>query len=149
MSTEAWIIRNQFGHILPANAQSAEALGKLKAGEWYLASVRMPRNVKHHRKYFALLNAVYPHQTMWPTFRKFREKFEEALGHGEYHTNGRGETYFENESIAFHKMDQDEFEQFYDRAVALILERILPKVARADLEREILDILEGRKDQAA
>lgn len=141
---ELWLTR-KMDMLVPANEQSLEALRKLKQGEWYKAEVTMPRNLKHLRKYFALLAAVYPHQTMWPTFRKFRAKFEEALGHGEYYVNGRGERYFENESIAFGAMQQDEFDEFYEKAVELILTRILPGVGRADLDRQVSEILEGRK----
>ncbi len=143
MATELWLVR-RMGHLVPANSQSAELLSRVPNDKWVLASIRQPRNVRHHRKYFALMQAVFPHQTMYPTFKKFRSKLEEGLGHGEYHVDGRGEQYFENESISFAKMDQTEFEEFYDRAVTFILERILPLVSRDDLEREVLEILEGR-----
>ena len=145
MAIEAWVTRSPMGHLIPANAQAEEALNAIPKGEWRRVKVWLPRNTKHHRKYFALLNAIFPHQSMWPTFNKFREKFEEALGFGEYHVNGRGERYFEKDSIDFSSMDQSEFEEFYERAVDLILTRILPGVQSDDLEREINDILEGRK----
>ena len=144
---ELWLIR-KMDALVPANEQTLDALRKMKPGQWYRADIRLPRNVKHHRKYFALLGVVFPHQTMWPTFRKFRQKLEEALGHGEYHTNGRGERYFENESISFANMDQEEFEQLYERAVELILTRILPNVGRADLDRQVEEIMAGRKEEA-
>lgn len=145
MAVEAWITRTKLGHLVPATAQDAEALQSVPVGEWRLAKIRLPRNVKHHRKYFALLQAVFPHQTMYPTFRRFRAKFEEALGHGEYHIDGQGKRYFENESINFGAMDQDEFEQFYARAKDLILTRILPGADNVGLDRLVHDILEGRK----
>lgn len=143
MATEFFITR-RLGHLVPANSQAEEAIKTLPADRWLKVKVTLPRNVKHHRKYFALLNAVFPHQTMWPTFNKFREKFEEALGFGEYHVNGRGERYFEKESIAFAKMDQTEFQEFYERAVDLICTRIIPNANSADLEREVNDIMAGR-----
>jgi len=145
--SELWLIR-KMDMLVPANEQSLEALRKMKQGQWYRADIKMPRNVKFLRKYFALLGAVYPHQSMWPTFKKFRDKFEEALGHGEYHVNGKGERYFENESISFAKMEEDEFEQLYERAVELILTQILPGVGRADLDRQIEEIMAGRKAEA-
>lgn len=145
MAIEAWVTRSPLGHIVPANAQAEEALRAIPRDEWRLAVIRNPRNVKHHRKWFALLNAVYPHQTMWPTFPKFREKIQEALGLGEYHTNGMGQRYFEPDSISFANMDQDAFEDFYQRGVELILTRILPGVDNDDLTREVADILEGKK----
>ena len=104
MATEVWIVKSPLGHILPATDRDREALASLPVGEWRRASIRLPRNVKHHRKWFALLQAVYPHQKMWPTFNKFREKVQEALGLGEYHTDGRGKPYFEAESISFAAM---------------------------------------------
>jgi hypothetical protein len=144
---ELWLIR-KMDMLVPANEQTLDALRKLKPGQWYRADIKMPRNVKFHRKYFALLGAVFPHQTMWPTFRKFRAKFEEALGHGEYHVNARGERYFENESISFASMEEDEFEQLYERAVELILTRILPGVGRAELDQQVAEIMEGRRADA-
>lgn len=143
---EFFVIR-KLDMLIPANEQSLEVLRKMKVGEWYQVNTKMPRNVKHLRKYFALLGAVHPHQTMWPTFNKFRAKFEEALGHGEYHVNGRGEKYFEAESISFAAMEQDEFDEFYEKAVELILTRILPGVGRADLDRQVGEILEGRQEK--
>jgi hypothetical protein len=45
-------------------------------------------------------------------------------------------------------MDQDEFEQLYERAVELILTRILPGVGREDLDRQVAEIMAGRKEEA-
>lgn len=143
MATEVWLQR-RMNHLVPANAQSEKLLAKLPTDRWVKAKVTNPRNLKHLRKYFALLDAVFPHQTMWPTFNKFRAKFEEALGLGEYHINGRGERYFEPDSISFAAMDQTEFDEFYARAVELILTRIIPNADSADLDREVNEIMIGR-----
>lgn len=144
MATELWLQR-RMGHLVPANAQSAELLAKLPDDRWVLAEVRNPRNLKHHRKYFALLQAVYPHQSVWPTLRSFQRAMKKALGHGEWVTSSDGRQEFIEDSISFASMDQTEFEQFYDRAVEVILTKVLPNVDSADLEREVADILEGRK----
>lgn len=145
MATEAWIIRTQLGHLVPANAQSKEALDKLPVNEWRLASIRLPRNVKFLRKWMALQAAVYPHQDEWPTFNSFKRAIKKALGLGEWVVSKSGHREFEEGSISFAKMDEDEFEQFYERGVELILTRVLPGVDREDLNREIEDILAGRK----
>lgn len=145
MAIEAWVKRTQMGHLVPANSQSAEALKALPVDEWRMVSIRAPRNVKHHRKWFALLQAVFAHQTMWPTLDLFNDKVKEALGYGEYVIDGLGNRHFRPESIGFHNMDQHAFEQFYERGVDLIVNRILPGVGRDDLEREVHDILKGRK----
>jgi len=145
MASELWLVR-RMGHLVPANAQSAEALDGLKEGEWYLASVRKPRNVKHTRKYFALLDAIFPHQKMWPTRASFKLQMKKALGLGEWVTSADGRKEFIEGSISFASMKQDEFEEFYDRALDVIQMRVLPGIDRADVEREINDILKGRTE---
>lgn len=145
--TELWLIR-KLDMLVPANEQSLDELRKLKAGEWLLASVRKPRNVKHHRKWMALLQVCFPHQDMWPTFDSFRKAIQVALGHGEVVEAKDGRKYIEAASISFAKMDQTAFEEFYERGVKLVLEKILPGVSRADLDAQVHEILEGRKEAA-
>ncbi len=45
--------------LIPANDSDAEAVKKLKNGQTYKADVVAPRNIKMHRKTFALLNLTY------------------------------------------------------------------------------------------
>lgn len=47
--------------LLPAKDSDAEAIDKLKRGEVYKAAVTAPRNLKMHRKFFALLNETFQH----------------------------------------------------------------------------------------
>ncbi|WP_370372947.1 DUF1367 family protein [Henriciella pelagia] len=148
MAIEVWIKRTKLGTIMPANSQSEQELSKLPVGEWHLAVIRKPRNVKHHRKWMALLQVCFPHQDMWPTFDSFRKAIQVVLGHGEVIEAKDGRKYIEAASISFAKMDQDEFEQFYERGVKLVLEKILPGVDRADLDAQVHEILEGRKEAA-
>jgi hypothetical protein len=46
-------------------------------------------------------------------------------------------------SISFKALDQKGFEAVYERVVLIILEKILKGVARADLDREVEQILIG------
>lgn len=144
MATELWLIR-RMGHLVPANAPSAESLAKLAANKWLLAEIRMPRNTKHHKKYFALLQAIFQHQDEYPTMRSLQRGMKKRLGFGEWVTLKSGEREFIEDSISFASMDQTEFDQFYERAVQVILTEILPGVDSRDLEREVQDILEGRR----
>lgn len=144
MATELWLIR-RMDTLVPANTQSLEDLRRLPADKWLLNELRMPRNVKHHRKFMAVLQAVYPHQDMWPTFNSFRKAFVAALGHGEVVTAKDGRKFIDANSISFAAMDQTEFDQFYQRAIDFVLTKILPGVDSRDLEREVQDILEGRR----
>jgi hypothetical protein len=44
-------------------------------------------------------------------------------------------------SIAFHKMDQTEFEAFYDRCIDKIARHFLPGVKSEDLRREVEELI--------
>ena len=120
------------------------AIKQLPTSKTLKAEVTIPRNVDHMRKFFALLEAVFPHQETYPTLTVFRKALTVALGFGDKYEVGPGKFLLEPRSIAFGKMGQQEFNEFYDRAVTFILERILPGVDEADLEAQVLEILEGR-----
>lgn len=45
--------------LIPENDSDAEAVKKLKNGQTYKADVVAPRNLKMHRKFFALLNLTF------------------------------------------------------------------------------------------
>lgn len=57
---ELFLIR-QGKALLPVNDSDADAIQKLKHGVPYKAEVTAPRNLKFHRKLFALLNETFAH----------------------------------------------------------------------------------------
>jgi hypothetical protein len=144
--SEIVFMRRKLGSLRPIDPTSAEILERIPQDEDVKVEITRPRNVRHHRKFFALLNAIYPHQDTYPTRDSFRAAISTALGFGETVKLPDGRTIIIPHSISFAKMDQSAFEQFYDRAVLLIMTRILPGVNRADLDREVADILAGRDE---
>lgn len=141
---ETVFMRRKLGGLRPIDAASAEALERIPETEEVRVEITRPRNLKHHRKFFALLNAIYPHQKTYPTHKLFRAAVSVAMGFGETTKLPDGRVIIVPESISFANMDQAAFEQFYDRAVELMVTRILPNVNRADLNREVDEILAGR-----
>lgn len=143
MATEIYM-RRRLNALVPADRGSEEALAKIPQGETVRATVTRPRNVDHHRKWWALLQAVYPHQDTYATINAFHAAIKVALGYGETVKLPDGRAILIPGSISFAAMDQGEFEQFYERAVELILTRILPGVDRPELDAQVMDILDGR-----
>jgi hypothetical protein len=145
MATDLIFTITRLGKISFSDTRSAELWNDLPRGKDLRAKVTQPRNVKHHRKLFALLGVVLPHQDVYLTTHALLDGIKLATGHTHAVINPEtGETLHAPASIAFDKMGQDEFEQFYDRAVDLICRRIIPGLGRADLEREVNEILAGR-----
>lgn len=136
-------MRRQMGALRPIDAMGEEALADIPQNELVRVTIKRPRNVQHHRKFFALINAIFPHQTLYPTEEALLAAMKVALGFGQQVKLPDGRVIVIPRSISFAKMDQKSFAEFYDRALTLILTRILPGVNKKDLQREVDDILAG------
>ena len=132
------------GSLRPCGRAGAEVLDGIGPDEVVKVEISRPRNVLHHRKFFALLDVIFPHQDEYVTEEDFRAAFTCALGYCTKVKTRTGATVLIPKSISFAKMDQRAFEQFFDRALLLITTRILPGIDRADVEREVAEILAGR-----
>lgn len=148
MATELFM-RRQLSALRPIDAAGEQALGEIASGEVLRVTVRRPRNVLHHRKFFALIKTIFPHQSLYPTEETLLAAMKVALGYGETVKLPDGRAIIIPKSISFSNMDQTAFDQFYARAVHLILSRILPGVSRAELAREVHEILAGYSDTAS
>lgn len=143
MATEVYLKR-RMGALYPTNRGDEEALMSLPEGVTVKAVITQPRNVKHHRKFMALLNAVYPHQEAYATFESFHAAIKVALGYGDTVALPDGRVIIVPGSISFAKMDQQSFEQFYQRAMDLICSKVIPGLGRPELQQQVNEILEGR-----
>ena len=138
-------MRRTLTGLRPTDAIGGEALERVPLNEDVKVEITRPRRLKFHRKFFALLNAVFEHQTTYPTMNTFRAAIECALGFGETIKLPDGRTIIIPKSISFASLDQAEFEQLFDRAVDLIVTRIIPGLDSDDLRKEVDDILLGNR----
>lgn len=119
---------------------------KLKIGETYKAKITLARNVRFHRKYFALINLAWEYQNERTIahFRNsvelFRKTVEIAAGHCEQvYSIERREWLEIPKSIAFDKMDEAAFSDLYERVKDVIFSTFLHNVD----EEEFLHKLSG------
>ena len=136
------LMRAERGKLAPVDMTGVEALDQVPAGATLRVKWTRPRNLGHHRKFFALLDVVFEAQSRFATKDDLLDALKIALGHYTIWRVGSREI-LRPKSISFAAMDQDAFEQFYDSAVALIIEKVLPGVDRADLEARVREITEG------
>jgi len=109
-------------------------------------SKKKSRNVKHHRKYWSLIRLVYHNlpEKLTGIIRNENELHEEIkmqLGLREKRQSLSGRVYYKPGSIAFDKMNQDDFEEFYSRALDVICKWVLPGTNSHDLEMEIMEYI--------
>jgi hypothetical protein len=123
----------------PADEAGAEALKKIGHGEVVTIETKRPRNVKHHRMFWALMSIVHDNidHDRYPSVEDLVAAVKISAGLRTRIELPNGEVGFIPGSIAFHKMDQDEFSKFYDRVSDLIAKHFLPGVNKDDLRREV------------
>lgn len=124
----------------------AEAVKHIPIGESVKAKFVKSRNVRHHRKFFAMLEMVkqnmpetMPEQYQDTTLLLDEIKFQ--LGYFEmYHTLG-GRDFYKVKSISFGKMDQVKFDEFYNRAVDVMLKYFLKDITKEQFDKEVIEFL--------
>jgi hypothetical protein len=147
MAMDVLLIREGTG-LGAADPISHELIQRIKHGETVTAELRRQRNPKHHRMWWALVAAIYPHQTTYTDMKDLNNAIKIAVGHFESGKTIDGLPWVSPKSISYAAMDQTAFASFFDRAVEIVLTRIVPSVSRVDLETQIQEILDGQQQTA-
>ena len=137
------LLRREGKKVVAADSLFAESLASIREHETVTASIRRPRNPKHHRMLFALLNAVFEQQHTFATLQQMLGAIKIATGLFDTGLTIDRIPYVTSRSVSFASMCQSEFEIWYEKAVDVILTKILPGLNRADLDLAVQDILKG------
>lgn len=115
------LCKNLSGHIIPAFDEDKEKLKFLKYGQPFMADVTVPRNLKFHKKYFALINLVFQNQEQYDNVDILRRDITIDAGFYTEHVDIWGEVRKEAESISFAKMEEHTFSDLYSRTIDSIV----------------------------
>lgn len=137
-------MRRTLNHLAPCYADDLEKLKRLEHGRDYQVTVTRPRNIKHHRKYWALLNLVFDNlpeelEAHFKSVEDLHYEIKLQTGHRDKWTTMGGQEVWRVRSISFEKMDQTEFEAFYDAALDVITRYILPGIEKQELINQITE----------
>jgi len=80
-----------------------------------------PRNLRFHKKFFALLNMVYENQEQYNNIEHLRKDLTISAGYYDLRFNIEGVEVQEAKSISFASMDDVEFSEFYNRIVDVVV----------------------------
>lgn len=125
----------------PADELAKEALRGYKRGELIRVKMTRVRNPRHHRLFFALIGLVYENQDRYQSLEHMLTALKVALGHCETVICKDGKVAYLPKSISFAKMDQTEFDAFFNNTVDLVCKHFLPGVQSDDLRREVMDMV--------
>lgn len=125
---------------LPEYRDSLERLGN---GEMVTVNITKPRNIKLHRKFFALIRALWDMENVSEEFDSeegVRAWITVAAGHYTSMQLNSGIEVRIPKTINFAEMDDTEFREFYDKAVNAALQRFLPNFTPEHLDQYVEDI---------
>lgn len=133
--------------LAPKYDSDREEFKKLKRNSEVVVEIKKGRNIEFHKKYFALLKLTYDNFPEWledtlnvHSIEDLRTRIKIDLGLYEVSHYGN-QSIIIPKSIAFDKMDETEFEKFYNMSVNHILKNYLKGVTNEQIEEEIWKFL--------
>ena len=111
-------MNNTFSIAYPSDYELAK---KLKVGEEYECDIKRPRNYKFLKKFFALNRMVFDNQEVYSNVDDMREELTKAAGFYYCYVNHAGVKTYKAKSISFAKMSQEEFDEFYNRYLDVVV----------------------------
>lgn len=129
--------------LIPLYDSDYDLSKKLRVGTTVRCRISLPRNYEFHKKFFALVrltfeNLPYPLVKRWNinSLEDMVKRFKYDLGYYQV-TYIDGEKQIEYKSISFAEMDQEEFEEFYNASVNLVLTTYIRGIDKDDLKEEV------------
>jgi hypothetical protein len=134
--SEIYLTRTLGGALKPADGTAEEYIASLGIGEVVRARMSKDRNPAHHRKYFGLLRMVFENQDRYLSLEALRFAIAVQSGYVEEIRLSGDAVAFKPKSISWSRMDQTQFNSFYQAALDAI-PRLLPQFKDVDLDREL------------
>ena len=157
------------GHLRPATDEALAWVRRMNPGNIIECDVVRPRSQQHHRLFFALLKIVsdnhpdgasvdmlldiiklgvghttlvkLPQRVLGRIIAQLMPWLKQFIPSSYLDITLRGDVYYAvPKSISFAAMDEDEFGEFFNKAVDYIIAEILPGIDKDALTREVYDM---------
>lgn len=132
--------------LVPNYDSDYEEKKKLKIGEVYRCEIRLARNYNFHRKYFALINCAWQYQNektrqhFGENVEAFRKTVEVTAGHFEMvYSVIRKEWVEAPKSISFEKMDENEFNELYEKVKDVLFIVFLKNISEEEFMKNLIN----------
>lgn len=145
------MVRKLYDSVVPVDAANADLFEALKPNAEYTAVFTQTRNIKFHRKAFALIKVAFDAlefpelehkgRKVEKNLDQFRDDVTILAGYYDVIFNYAGEMRLKAKSWSFASMDETEFEAMYSRLIDAILGKILTHYTREDLDDQVTKIL--------
>ncbi len=147
--------KGQGNVLIPADPAAEQFIASLKLGNGAAVEVKKARNIRFHRKFFALLQLAFDiweptGEKMWKgvpirkDFERFREDITILAGHYDVSYALDGSVKLTAKSISFANCDEHEFESVYDAVLDVVWEKILREAnfrSKAEVESVVNQLM--------
>jgi len=123
-----------YAGLIPATDEDQAKVATLSNGEIYSFDVKRFRNYGFHKKFFALISLAFENQEHYVNIDHFRKVMTMKAGYFDEVATDKGLVFLPR-SIAFDKMEQEEFELLYDRVLDECI-KVVP-LDRNDVQKEL------------
>ena len=121
-----------------ADEATADAIKSYKLGDTYRATVVKPRNLKNHRRWWALCSLIYQNSDQFKSAEQVHDYLKILAGHcSQLVSKSTGEVYLVADSISFGALDEAQFQDVFGRAIKAVTEHILPGIEIDAVQYEI------------
>lgn len=138
------VMQKRSGALYPSDETSQSYFNKIASCKNIFVRIQTPRNIKHHRKLFALLKLVVDNTECFESTKVLLNYIKLNIGYCEIHKikipNLDIDTYIQYpKSMDFSTMKQEDFNIFYDKAVDFIIKNIIQNITKEEIEKQILE----------
>ena len=134
------IYKRTLDGFVPANDDAAAFAGKVKLGKLITLEGKQSRNLRFHRKYFAILKLISENSNPHIGTKAALHFAKLASGTGEFVKDSRGESHFVPGSISFAKMDEDAFQAFVQSSIPPLVGRFMQGSQSDDVINEAMEL---------
>tara|TARA_B110000858_G_C17690909_1_gene421192 strand:+ start:253 stop:657 length:405 start_codon:yes stop_codon:yes gene_type:complete len=117
-------VKLQDGQLLPCSAYDAEQLALATHNAEFDLVLRSKRSEQHHKLYWSILGKACQATGKWPNSDNLHRELKMACGFFQTVVSEFGGIYYFPDTIAMNKMNQKEFNEFFELAMEKLADAI-------------------------
>lgn len=146
---EVMLLKSPSGSLVPMGEDESEALKRIKSGAVVRCQISEMRNGPFFRKWWTLATLafslssermtprVHKGRQVLPSFNAFRKDLVILAGYYDVTYKYDGTLRLEAQSMQWSKMTEDTFTKVYSATIDAILQKVLPGMDEAELDRAV------------
>lgn len=111
------------GVLKPAYNHDVEEFAKLPE-DFYIVHIKRSRNLEHHNKYWALIKLLADNWDGFISKDQVSTWLKYKVGEVDYVIRTGSEVIVQPKSISFESMSQDRFEEFWEKIIPIVAEKL-------------------------